>query len=237
MVYVTADLHGLHPQALQRLLAQADFSDADVLFILGDVIDRGEYGAQLLLWLTQQPNIYLILGNHEAQLLSCSFLFDQVNDTSLDAMTVQNLGLVENWLANGGGPTLKGFRKLLRDDPELMAGILEYLQDAPFFEQVEAGGREYILVHSGLGEHFDPRRSLRDYSPEELLFSRPSADTVYFPDKTTVFGHTPTFFYAPQQAGKPLYTGTWINIDVGVHAGHAPLLLRLDDLKEFYLDP
>ena len=35
--------------------------------------------------------------------------------------------------------------------------------------------------------------------------------------------------------GKILRTETWIDIDVGVPYGNSPALLRLDDLKEFYL--
>ena len=75
MVYVSADLHGCDPAVFQQLLRRADFGEEDFLFIPGDVIDRGDHGARLLLWLTQQPNMQLILGNHEALLLSCSFLF------------------------------------------------------------------------------------------------------------------------------------------------------------------
>ncbi|EKC46540.1 hypothetical protein LEA_19800, partial [human gut metagenome] len=35
--------------------------------------------------------------------------------------------------------------------------------------------------------------------------------------------------------GKILKTDTWIDVDVGVPYGNNPCLLRLDDLKEFYL--
>lgn len=68
MVYVTADLHGCPLTTLQQLLKQADFKESDFLFVLGDVIDRREHGAELLLWHTEQPNMQLILGNHEAML-------------------------------------------------------------------------------------------------------------------------------------------------------------------------
>ena len=112
MIYVTADLHGIHPEVFQKLLKKANFSQDDFLFVLGDVIDRGEYGAELLLWLTQQPNMELILGNHEALLLSCAFLFADVNERSLNALTVADMELIQNWAENGGGPTMKGFRRL-----------------------------------------------------------------------------------------------------------------------------
>ena len=235
MIYVTADLHGMHPNAFQKLLDKAGFSDEDFLFILGDVIDRGEYGAQFLLWLTQQPNMELILGNHEANLLSCAFLFSDVNDESLSALTMENMELVQNWLANGGKPTVIGFRKLLKEDPELVVGILEYLRDCPLYEEVEAGGKDYVLVHAGLGENFSPEKSLEDYSPEELLFSRPQPDTVYDPRKTVIFGHTPTFYYGENYRGKPIYRDSWINIDTGVYAGNSPVLLCLDTGTEYYL--
>ena len=233
MIYVTADLHGIHPDSLQKLLAKANFSEDDFLFILGDVIDRGAYGAELLTWLTQQPNMELILGNHEAMLLSCGFLFADVNEKSLDCLTMENMELVQNWADNGGQPTMRGFRKLLKQDPELVAGILEYLQDSPLYEEVEAGGKEFVLVHAGLGESFSPEKRLDDYSAEDLLFSRPNPDTRYFTDKTVVFGHTPTYYYGEGYRGKPVYTDTWINIDTGVYAGNSPVLLCLDNMKEY----
>lgn len=235
MLYVTADLHGIHPKAFQKLLVKAGFSEDDFLFILGDVIDRGEYGAELLNWLTQQPNIELILGNHEAMLLSCAFLFADVSSESLDALTLENVKLVQNWIDNGGQPTMTGFRKLLKQDPELVGGILEYLRDCPLYEEVDAGGKAYVLVHAGLGETFSPEKPPEDYTAEDLLFSRPRPDTVYYPDKTVVFGHTPSFYYGENYRGKPVYTDSWINIDTGVYAGNSPVLLCLDTGKEYYL--
>ena len=235
MIYVTADLHGIHPAQLETLLEKAGFSQEDFLFILGDVIDRGEYGAELLLWLTQQPNMELIMGNHEAMLLSCAFLFADVNEESLVALTPENLELVQNWAENGGRPTMKGLQKLLKQDPELVVGVLEYLRDCPLYEEVEAGGRNYVMVHSGLGENFSPEKPLEDYPADDLLFSRPHPGTVYYPDKTVIFGHTPTFYYGESYRGKPVYTDTWINIDTGVYAGNSPVLLCLDTRKEIYL--
>ena len=233
MIYVTADLHGIHPKQLETLLAKADFSEEDFLFILGDVIDRGEYGAELLAWLTQQPNMELILGNHEAMLLSCAFLFADVNEESLAALTPENMELVQNWIANGGRPTMRGFRKLLKRDPELVLGILEYLRDCPLYEEVEAKGREFVLVHAGLGESFFAEKPLSDYSADELLFSRPHPDTVYYPDKRENYGHTPTYYYGEPHRGKPIYAPSWINIDTGVYAGNSPVLLCLDTMKEY----
>ena len=234
MIYVCSDLHGCDPGDLQRLLRQAGFGQEDFLFILGDVIDRGERGAELLLWLTQQPNMQLILGNHEALMLACRFLFEQVTEQTLEKLTVKELALVQDWVSNGGGPTLAGLRRLLKEDPDSLYGMLEYLEDAPLFEEIEVNGRNFILVHAGLG-NFRPERPLEEYAPEELLLDRPGLDVCYFPDARVIFGHTPTVLYGEQYRGRAIHTDSWSCIDVGVSFGCPPMVLRLEDLREFYL--
>lgn len=233
MLYVTSDLHGCSVDDFQALLDRAGFCEDDFLFILGDVIDRGEYGAELLLWLTDQTNMELILGNHEALMLSCEFLFGDVTDENLDALTTENMLIWENWLQNGGGSTIRGLRKILKRDPELLQGMLDYLKDAPLYECVEAGNRRYILVHAGLG-NFHPQKSLDDYSPEELLMTRPAPDEQYFPNATVILGHTPTVLYGEEYSGKLYDAGSWICIDTGAAMGGSPMLLRLEDGKAFY---
>lgn len=77
MTYVISDLHGYPLEKLKKLLKKANFSSDDFLYILGDIIDRnGDGGVGILLWLLEQVNVQLILGNHEAMLLSCDFVFD-----------------------------------------------------------------------------------------------------------------------------------------------------------------
>ncbi len=233
MIYVASDLHGCAVEEFRALLDRAGFREEDFLFVLGDVIDRGDYGAELLLRLTQQPNVQFILGNHEAMMLSCAFLFDEVTERNLDSLTVDDLKRMNHWQRNGGDTTIAGMRKILKEDPELVEGMLEYLREAPLYDTVETGGRRFILVHGGLG-NFDPQKPLDLYEPMELLWTRPDLDSVYYPDVTVILGHTPTVCYGTEYRGKILRTETWINIDAGVSMGCGPALLRLDDLKEFY---
>ncbi len=61
------------------------------------------------------------------------------------------------------------------------------------------------------------------------------ADGSVFDDVHTVFGHTPTVIYGEEYDGKIVKTETWTNIDCGVGYGNEPILLRLDDFKEFQL--
>ena len=233
MIYVTSDLHGYPMKKFVAFLQESGFTEDDFLFVLGDVIDRGKHGVELLQWMTQQPNVQLILGNHEWFLLGCSFLFDEVNDENLDMLTSEKLKLLNNWKRNGADVTISGFRKLMQKDPALVEGILDYIQDAPLYETVELNGRKYVLVHAGLG-NFDPAKPLEDYDLMDLLWSRPSLDTQYYEDATVIFGHTPTLYYGEEFKDRAIKKDSWICIDTGVSFGRNPMLLRLDDMKEFY---
>ena len=233
MIYAASDLHGCSVEVFEALLSSAGFSEEDFLYILGDVIDRGEHGAELLSWITQQSNVQLLLGNHEDMLLNCDFLFREVSEENLKDITQDQAFWYRNWMRNGAAPTVRGFQKLLDRDPELVEGILEYLREAPLYACVKAGGEEYVLVHSGLGR-FRRHRPLKNYSRHDLLWERPGPDTVYYSGKTVIFGHTPTAFYGERYRGRELRTKSWICIDAGAAMGEPPMLLRLDDRKAFY---
>lgn len=234
MIYVTSDLHGLKLEKLKALLKKAGFTDNDWLFILGDVIDRqNDGGVEILQWLLNQPNAQLILGNHEAMLLSCGFIFEEITDESINRFDTRKMQLLSNYMLNGGDVTLTFLRMLKNKTPEAVDDILEYLREAPLYETVTAGGKDFLLVHSGL-DNFSPDKKLSDYTADEFIWAWPELTDRYFDDVITVFGHTPTFTYGEENRGKILKTDTWIDIDVGVPYGNNPVLLRLDDLEEIY---
>lgn len=234
-IYVTSDLHGLPLADLKRLLNMVNFNDDDWLFILGDVIDRqNDGGIEILKWLLEQPNAQLILGNHEAMLLSCDFVFEEITDESIGNFTQEKMELLMNYTQNGGDVTLKTLKSLIQTEPDKLADILDYLREAPVYETVNVGNKDFLLVHSGL-DNFDKNKKLSDYTVDELIWAWPEITDEYFDDIITVFGHTPTMSYDHANKGKILKTKTWIDIDVGVPYGNSPVLLRLDDIKEFYL--
>ena len=78
MIYVTSDIHGYPLEEFKTFLDKVGFCDDDFCFVLGDVIDRGTDSIKWLKWLMVKPNFQLILGNHEAMLLSCDFLFETI---------------------------------------------------------------------------------------------------------------------------------------------------------------
>ncbi len=233
MYYVISDLHGYPHDRLLQLLKEAGFGKDDFLYILGDVVDRnGDGGVETLQWLMYQTNVQLILGNHEAMLLACSFVFDAIAEDSIDALTPEKIDNLAMYQFNGGGVTLKAMQKLPKDTQQ---DILDYLRDCPLYELLSIGKRSYLLVHSGI-ENFDKNKKLSEYADDELLWARPALDERYFDDVMTIFGHTPTIAYGDEYDGKIIRTDTWIDIDVGAGFGREPVLLRLDDMKEFRLE-
>ena len=64
MTYVMSDLHGMYDRFI-AMLEKIDFSDSDELFIIGDIIDRGERPVDILEYVMDKPNITVLLGNHE----------------------------------------------------------------------------------------------------------------------------------------------------------------------------
>ena len=80
MVYVTSDLHG-RMDCLEKLLDYVHFDEDEDnwLYILGDVIDRNNKGGvDILKWLFIQPNVQLILGNHEVKDIGTLVLVTEV---------------------------------------------------------------------------------------------------------------------------------------------------------------
>ena len=232
LIYVISDLHGYPNDKFLELLSKADFGREDFLFILGDVVDRnGDGGVETLKWLLYQNNAQLILGNHEAMLLACSFVFDEITEDSIEKLDVEKLDMLSRYSLDGGDVTLKAMQKLTWEEQQ---DILDYLREAPLYETVNAGGRDFILVHSGLDE-FDPKKKIEEYTSEELLWAWPELTEVYYKDVITVFGHTPTLSYGEEFKDKIIKTDTWIDIDMGAGFGRQPVLLRLDDMKEFRL--
>ncbi|MCI8811051.1 MAG: hypothetical protein HFF84_13290 [Oscillibacter sp.] len=76
---------------------------------------------------------------------------------------------------------------------------------------------------------------------EDFLSCRPDPDAACFPDKTLIFGHTPTRLFYQQigELGQPdriFQRDTMIGIDCGcVYPGGRLGCLCLDTMEEFYV--
>ncbi|MBQ4346424.1 MAG: metallophosphoesterase [Oscillospiraceae bacterium] len=236
MTYVMSDLHGCCKQFLQ-MCETIRLEEKDDLFLLGDLVDRGPEPMPLLLECMQRPNVYPLMGNHEALFLRCA---QQISPQA----TPENFfsgyfpfvhEVCTPWLQNGGEVTLMQFLALSPAQRQL---VLAYLEEFSLHEHCVVEGVPYLLTHSGI-RGYRKGKPLKEYEPDDFLQARPSVDTVYDNDAVLVFGHTPTLSFLPAAAqAEVLFTESYINVDCGAvfsGAGGRLACLRLDDRKVFYV--
>lgn len=224
-----SDIHG-HYAKYRAMLAEIHFSSADTLYILGDVIDRGPDGVKILQDMMERPNIIPILGNHELTAAVClPWLMEEVTDQSFNSLSEDIIAALGEWIANGGTTTLRGLKNLTQQE---RGKILEYLQEMALYEEVTVGGRAFLLVHAGL-DNFSPNKPLGEYELTDFLFGRPGADTSYYPDKTVIFGHTPTRLLSGKD--RIFNNGTVFDIDCGCAFGGPLGCLCLETMEEIYV--
>lgn len=60
MIYVMSDIHGCY-EKYSEMLSKIHFSSSDNMFILGDVLDRGEHPIKVLLDMSMRENVFPIL--------------------------------------------------------------------------------------------------------------------------------------------------------------------------------
>jgi serine/threonine protein phosphatase 1 len=221
MTYVMANLHG-ELAKFQAMLSKINFSKKDVLYVLGDVADYGADAAALLTDISMRENVYPIAGEHDLLALRMLSGFDKMlkNGSMPDAEFAAEMTA---WAQDGGTATLTGFRAL---DEDMREGLLDYLSEFSLFEEVEAGGREFVLVHAGING-FDATQPLDDYAPEDF-FTVPLEER-YYSDRTVVVGHQPT------KSGRIERDKGLIRIDCGVKDGGALACLCLDTGEEYYI--
>jgi metallophosphoesterase len=66
-----SDLHGNY-KAYIKMLEMLGFKDSDMLYILGDILDRGPNPIKIILDLMKRPNVEVIAGNH--CVMACTFV-------------------------------------------------------------------------------------------------------------------------------------------------------------------
>lgn len=237
MTYVMSDLHGRFDR-YRAMLERISLSPRDVLYVLGDVLDRGPDGVRILRDMSGRANVLPLLGNHEFSAAMClPWLMEEVTDRFLETLGADQLGALSDWMSNGGEPTLRQLRALSQED---RTDLLDYLREMELYAEVEAGGRSFLLVHSG-PENYAPGKPLEDYALTDFLFARTILDRGedFFPGRIVISGHTPVRVLREQLGETPsdriLRRGNQIAIDCGCAFEDGRLgCLCLETLEEFY---
>lgn len=227
--YVMSDIHGEY-DALMEMLKIIHFSEEDTLYIIGDVVDRGPKGVEILQFIMSTPNIIMILGNHEDM---CLHFFEPDADQTV----------VRRWNRNGNFPTLAGFDRVSAGEK---TRILDFIRSLPDELRVNVNGTCYLLVHGFPGK-----------TTHERVWNRPKADEKPDIDENCrlIIGHTPVCEYVCPGSDEDMYVFSrnlsirgdhfrilhaegFTNIDCCVGYGLSAsrlACLRLDDGAEFYV--
>lgn len=228
MTYVVSDIHGCFDK-FKELLRKINFTDNDIMYVLGDIVDYGEQPIELLCDLSMRVNVIPVLGEREFKAYKLL--------TALDRMLAEGsmpdpdvLSEMAQWSADGGATTIAGFKEL---DEDMREGVLDYLADMTLYEEVEVGSKQYLLLHAGIAD-FDEDTPLDDYQPEDFISEPLDLDRKYFDGVTIVAGHTPTYLVEGAQKGRIYHGDGVILVDCGAAFGETLGCIRLEDAKEFY---
>jgi serine/threonine protein phosphatase 1 len=222
MTFVTAGICGDHAR-YEALLKKIKLKDEDVLYVIGDVSDFGEQGMEVLTDMSMRANVYPVAGKNDFLALRMLTGFDKMLKEG-SSPTPEFAAEMMAWAAEGGKPTLDGFRAL---DDEMREGVLDYLSEFALFEEVEVGKKNYVLAYAGIAD-FDPDTELDDYQPEDF-FEPIKGDIRLFEDKTLVVGCIPT------ASGRVERADGLIRLDCGVKDGGKLACICLDTDEEIYV--
>ncbi len=231
-IYVISDLHG-QGKAFFQMLEKIHFSAEDTMYVIGDVIDRGPDGINLLRYIQKQDNMEMILGNHEDMMLkSCTHSTGEL--------------WMDTWMFNGGGTTLQGLKELsMKEQMECMA----FVKSLPLYKILEINGIFYLMVHAGMDVKNETlEEACMNMDEEDALWIRePFFNSSVISSYYIIFGHTPTgalvrYAYTlpegQRKRGQQFHMVFWnhrIGIDCGAAYGKNLGCLRLNDMKEFYV--
>ena len=232
MIFVMSDIHGCYEKYI-KMLKTINLQDEDTLYILGDVVDRGEDGIKILQDMMNRQNIIPMLGNHEFMAYSVlKKLNVEIDEKNCEGyLKKEDMESYTEWIFNGGLPTAQAFARLTKDEKE---AILDYLSEFELYEEISAGGNDFVLVHAGF-EGFSESKELWEYDLHEMLWCRCEYEKQYFHDKFLVTGHTPTFTIDSAYEGKIYRKNNHIAIDCGAVKCDRLGCICLDTLEEFYV--
>lgn len=167
MTYVMSDVHACYQRFLD-VLSKIGLSVHDTLYVIGDVVDRGPDGIDVLRHVMRAPNVILLAGNHEDMML-----------LALAGEGPRSFYMRDVWLNNGGEATLDAFKAAPAGE---QADILSYLKTLPEQIELDVQGKRHLLVHAGPGRDRRSRlwEGMNPYLPRTI------------PGATLIVGHVPS---------------------------------------------
>lgn len=232
MIYVTASLHGCY-ENYEALLKKLDLKDSDMLFVLGNTVDGGDKGIEIMKDMMMRGNIYPILGDHD--MIAYEILSQIEKETRADMTAPLSNELAkrcDEWRERGGEGTMNGFFKLSDDDK---TAILEYMEEFAVYEEIEADGMDFVIAYS-VPDEFVSDTSLEKYSAEDILTGNIDYERDYFPGKVLVTGKDITIEIDRLTHGRIFKNDYHVALNCGGYMGGATAAYCLDTGEEIYVE-
>lgn len=197
------DIHGCFRTFRKLLEDVIQFGKDDIIYLVGDYIDRGTGSKQVVDYIIQLQNngfnLQPVRGNHEEMLL------DAYNNQTPDNFML--------WMMNGAESTLKSYdiasysvmgSASLNELPEYH---ISFFKKLPYYVLLD----DYIIVHAGI--NFEAEEPFSDY--RSMVWCRDCEnDLIKSGNRIVVHGHTPTPIEELKAPGK-LQIEKQINLDTG----------------------
>ncbi|MEM1172541.1 MAG: metallophosphoesterase family protein [Cyanobacteria bacterium P01_H01_bin.35] len=202
---IIGDIHG-HYDGLMALLEAIAPGRDDMVYFLGDLIDRGPKSSQVVTFVKNSP-YQCILGNHEHMMIQA------LSDTEVKHEAWQS------WYYSGGVETVESYR----DTGIMPYDDLEWMRSLPLY--LDLG--DIWLVHAGI----NPKLPIQKQAHHECCWIRHefhSVDKPYFSDKLIIIGHTITFTFDEVEPGELVCGAGWLDIDTSAYHPRSGWLTGLD---------
>ena len=231
MTYVIGDIHG-NKEKYEQMLEKLSPKDTDAVFVLGDVIDVGDDSIAILQDMMYRANVYPVLGEHEYMAKKFLPLIAEKGsaEKALSSLDGEEKELLSKWLTMKSEKTIADFLSL---DEEGKEAVLDYLTEFAAYEELEEGGKTFVLAHAGI-RNFDEDKELEEYSEEDFVFAKTDYTVPYFSNKYLITAHTPTVAIGKEFAGKVYSKKRHVAIDCGCGYGGKLAAVCLNPLKVFY---
>ena len=165
-VFACSDLHGNY-KVFQSILQKID--ETDKVYVLGDVVDRGDRGFTILREMLSDPRFIVLKGNHE----------DLFKDDLKELRDFEERDYGQ--ICNGGDPTIEEWQRESGN-----YGWIRILKNLPLCEYyINKEGKTLFLSHAGCTPPYDTEE-------DDLLWDRHHLRDDYngFCD-IVIHGHTP----------------------------------------------
>ncbi len=201
-ILVTSDIHG-HLSYLEKLLGKASFCENDILFIVGDMIEKGPENLETLRYimkLCRQGNVIPLIGNVDAYRLKLIYELSEENVQGF----YNYISNLRQWtgtsfygeLAAECGYAINSPEDILLSKEDVISHFeneFKFLANLPTVIETQ----NYIFVHGGLREKKVSENSVKSVL-ELTKYDAFAEKTPHSFDKYIIAGHWPVVLYSTE---------------------------------------